>query len=112
MKLLCNLELYCDESIIASIRSSSTSTEIRNYLVANPITKKENSNELLLRKRSLRTVHIDKDNEFFWKSAKNSRVAQVRIISTSGLDGWRKTSWKKQTYIALDGGRRMVLEAE
>ena len=30
-------ELYCDESIIALIRSSSTSTEIRNYLVANPI---------------------------------------------------------------------------
>ena len=30
-------ELYCDESIIALIRLSSTSTEIRNYLVANPI---------------------------------------------------------------------------
>ena len=30
-------ELYCDDSIIALIKSPSTSTEIRNYLVANPI---------------------------------------------------------------------------
>ena len=29
--------LWRSESIIASIRSSSTSTEIRNYLIANPI---------------------------------------------------------------------------
>ena len=34
-KLLCNLTSYT-MTIIASIRSSSTSTEIRNYLVANP----------------------------------------------------------------------------
>ena len=40
MKLLCNLTSCTvteSESIIALIRSSSTSTEIRNYLVANPI---------------------------------------------------------------------------